>query len=72
MSRLIVLPRIQVENANAISGLTYGFPAITHFLGFTHALSRKVQQSHGVTLTGCGVVCHQHQIMAHQASERGD
>lgn len=72
MSRLIVLPRIRVENANAISGLTYGFPAITHFLGFTHALSRKVRQSHGVTLTGCGVVCHQHQIMAHQASERGD
>ncbi|MGC6388091.1 type I-F CRISPR-associated protein Csy2 [Ewingella sp. S1.OA.A_B6] len=72
MSYLIVLPHIQVENANAISGLTYGFPAITHFLGYTHALSRKVQPSHGLTFSGCGVVCHQHQIQAHQASERGD
>ena len=72
MSTLIILPHLRVENANAISGLTYGFPAITHFLGFTHALSRKVQQSHGLTFTGCGVICHQHQIQAHQANERGD
>lgn len=72
MSYLIVLPHIQVENANAISGLTYGFPAITHFLGFTHALSRQVQQSHGLRFTGCGVVCHKHQVQAYQASERGD
>lgn len=72
MSYLIVLPHIQVENANAISGLTYGFPAITHFLGFTHALSRQIEQSHGLKFTGCGVVCHQQQIQAYQASERGD
>ncbi|HHH1607741.1 TPA: type I-F CRISPR-associated protein Csy2, partial [Yersinia enterocolitica] len=39
MSYLIVLRHVQVENANAISGLTYGFPAMTHFLGYTHALS---------------------------------
>ncbi|NGX85694.1 type I-F CRISPR-associated protein Csy2 [Rahnella sp. Lac-M11] len=72
MSYLIVLPHIQVENANAISGLTYGFPAITHFLGFTHALSRNVQRSHGLSFNGCGVVCHKHQVQAHRASERGD
>ncbi|MGA5653699.1 type I-F CRISPR-associated protein Csy2 [Rahnella contaminans] len=72
MSYLIVLPHIQVENANAISGLTYGFPGITHFLGFTHALSRNVQRSHGLSFNGCGVVCHKHQIQAHRASERGD
>jgi CRISPR-associated protein Csy2 len=40
MSSLILLRRVRVENANAIAGLTYGFPAITHFLGFSHALSR--------------------------------
>jgi CRISPR-associated protein Csy2 len=34
MSSLILLRRMKVENANAIAGLTYGFPAITHFLGF--------------------------------------
>ena len=36
MSSLILLRRVRVENANAIAGLTYGFPAITHFLGFSH------------------------------------
>lgn len=72
MSYLIVLPRVKVENANAISGLTYGFPAISHFLGFTHALSRKIQPESGLTFTGCGVVCHQHQIQAHRASQRSD
>lgn len=50
MSSLIVLHQVRVENANAIAGLTYGFPAITHFLGYSHALSRKLQSSHGLTL----------------------
>lgn len=65
MSTLIILRRIKVENANAIAGLTYGFPAITHFLGFTHALSRKLQQSHGLTLEGCAVTSHQQQLHAY-------
>ncbi|WJY15758.1 type I-F CRISPR-associated protein Csy2 [Pectobacteriaceae bacterium CE90] len=68
MSTLIVFRRIRVENANAIAGLTYGFPAITHFLGFTHALSRQLQASHGLTLEGCGVVSHQHQLHAYGSS----
>ncbi|QXF33320.1 type I-F CRISPR-associated protein Csy2 [Photorhabdus luminescens] len=67
MSYLIVLRHIRVENANAITGLTYGFPAITHFLGFTHALSRKLQQSHNLKLENCGVICHNHQLHAHQS-----
>ncbi|WP_226051832.1 type I-F CRISPR-associated protein Csy2 [Dickeya chrysanthemi] len=65
MSSLMILRRIQVENANAIAGHTYGFPAISHFLGFTHALSRQLQASHGLRLEGCGVVCHQHQVHAY-------
>lgn len=67
MSSLIVLRHVQVENANAIAGLTYGFPAISHFLGFTHALSRKLQQTHALQLNGCGVVCHQQQLHAHSS-----
>ncbi|MCT2387888.1 type I-F CRISPR-associated protein Csy2 [Erwinia pyrifoliae] len=65
MSALIVLRHLRVENANAVAGLTWGFPAITHFLGFTHALSRKLQQSHNITLSGCGVICHQQQVHAY-------
>ncbi|WP_313668443.1 type I-F CRISPR-associated protein Csy2 [Atlantibacter sp.] len=67
MSSLILIRRLRVENANAIAGLTWGFPAITHFLGFTHALSRKLMQSHGLQLDGCAVVCHQHQVHAHSS-----
>uniref|UniRef100_UPI0036D978C7 type I-F CRISPR-associated protein Csy2 n=1 Tax=Photorhabdus sp. RM322S TaxID=3342825 RepID=UPI0036D978C7 len=67
MSYLIILRHIKVENANAIVGLTYGFPAITHFLGFTHALSRKLQQSHDLRLENCGVICHNHQLHAYQS-----
>lgn len=72
MSYLIIIPKIQVENANTISGLTYGFPAITHFLGFTHALSRKVKSVHPLVFTGCGVICHQFQIQAHRATVWSD
>ncbi|MEC5344363.1 type I-F CRISPR-associated protein Csy2 [Brenneria populi] len=68
MSSLIILRHVRVENANAIAGLTYGFPAITHFLGYTHALSRRLRQSHRLTLHGCGVICHQQQIHAYGSS----
>ncbi|WP_294901495.1 type I-F CRISPR-associated protein Csy2 [Tatumella sp. UBA2305] len=67
MSSLIILRHLSVENANAIAGLTYGFPAITHFMGFTHALSRKLQISHGLKLEKCGVICHQQQLQAYSS-----
>ena len=40
MSNLIIIRNVQVEYANAQAGLTWGFPAITAFMGFAHALSR--------------------------------
>jgi CRISPR-associated protein Csy2 len=52
---------MRVENGNAISGFTYGFPAMTHFLGFCHALSRKLIERE-ITFTGCAVMAHEHQI----------
>lgn len=70
MSGLIILHKVKVENANAIAGLTYGFPAVTHFLGFTHALSRQLSPEWGLTLEGCGVVSHQHQLHAYGEWER--
>lgn len=72
MSNYILLEHINVQNANCIAGFTYGFPAITHFLGYTHALSRKLQQQFGIELTGCAVVCHQHQVQAYQPGGWGD
>ncbi|MGR7920626.1 type I-F CRISPR-associated protein Csy2 [Zobellella denitrificans] len=72
MKSLLLLKHIQVENANAIAGLTYGFPAITQFLGFTHALSRKLEQAYGLRLGGCAVIAHDYQLHAHQPGGRGD
>lgn len=67
MSYLILLPRVRIENANAVAGLTWGFPAITQFLGYTHALSRSLQLSDGLTLAGCAVICHDSQVHAHSS-----
>lgn len=64
MTQYLLLNRIKVQNANAVSGLTWGFPAITHFLGFTHNLSLKLGRSkyQGVSLNGCAVVAHEHHV----------
>lgn len=56
-SVVIVLPRLQIQNANTVSGpITWGFPAVTAFLGFAHALQRKVERD--FECLGVGIVCH--------------
>ena len=65
----MVLKHIRISNANTIAGFTYGFPAITHFLGYVHALSRKLQQSLGIRLDDVGIICHQHQVHAYRESQ---
>lgn len=64
MTQYLLLNRLKVQNANAVSGFTWGFPAITHFLGFTHNLSLKLGRSkyQGVSLNGCAVVAHEHHV----------
>jgi len=71
MSTYITLSRINIENANCISGLTYGFPSVTHFLGYVHALSKKLKNKN-LALGGCAIVCHQHQVHVHQPKGWGD
>lgn len=62
-THLLVIPRLRVQNANAISSpLTHGFPAMTAFLGLMWALERKLhQQGLDIPLNAVGVVCHDHQ-----------
>jgi len=62
----IIFERIDVQGANCIAGFTYGFPAVTNFLGFGHVLSRKLNQSRQLQLRGCAVICHNHQLHAYQ------
>lgn len=61
---LLVLPRIHVQNVNAISSpFTWGFPSMTAFLGLMWALERKLLREKPdlkdkMMLTSVGVVCH--------------
>lgn len=56
---LLVLPRIRVQNANAISSpLTWGFPSITAFTGLMTALARRLGPDGGLRFESVGVVCH--------------
>lgn len=57
---LLVLPRLRIQNANAISSpLTYGFPAITQFTGFMTALDRALGVDSGIEMKRVGVICHE-------------
>ncbi|SEK39408.1 type I-F CRISPR-associated protein Csy2 [Nitrosovibrio tenuis] len=56
---LLVLPRLRVQNANAISSpMTWGFPAITAFTGLMTALTRLLGPDAGIAFYSVGIVCH--------------
>lgn len=63
MSQYLVLSKVKVQNANTIAGFTWGFPAITQFLGFVHALSRKISNKYEgdyhTEFSGCMVIANQ-------------
>lgn len=68
MSQYLLIERIKVQNANAASGFTWGFPAITHFLGFSHNLNRKLKVAIGLnelSLNGCAVIAHDQHVHAY-------
>lgn len=60
VKHLLTIGKLEIENANAVAGMTWGFPSIGHFLGFTHALGRKLPGSE-CTTGGCAIICHEHQ-----------
>lgn len=69
MSQFILINRIKVQNANAVAGFTWGFPAITHFLGFAHSLGRKLQESpySRLSFSGTAVIAHEHHVHVYGA-----
>ena len=65
MKHYILIHKLKIQNANAIAGFTWGFPAITHFLGYTQNLKRKLSNEKkfkGINLQGCAVIAHEHQV----------
>lgn len=56
---LLILPRVRVQNANAISSpMTWGFPAISAFTGLMTALERRLGREAGIAFRSVGVICH--------------
>jgi CRISPR-associated protein Csy2 len=70
VKNLLVLPRLRVQNANAISSpTTWGFPSMSAFVGLMHALERKLCAAGiNVALEQVGVICHDFEA---QATEGG-
>jgi len=71
MKQYVLINRIKVQGANAIAGFTWGFPAITHFLGFSHNLSRKLSNAetfNDISLNGCAVIAHKHHVHTYGSS----
>ncbi|WP_251976249.1 type I-F CRISPR-associated protein Csy2 [Salinicola avicenniae] len=56
---LLVLPRLRIQNANTISSsMTWGFPAMSAFMGAVQALERNLPDDIRIVFNGVGVVCH--------------
>ena len=71
MRRILLIPRIKVQNANALSSpYTIGFPAMTSWLGAVHALQRKLKE-HGfenITFNSTAVICHEMDLQTYKGS----
>lgn len=68
---LLILPRLRVQNANAISSShTWGFPAPTAFLGFVHALERRLTNRFRQRFGGVGIVCHHFEAQTFRPNKR--
>ena len=74
MSQYILIDHIKVQDANEVAGFTWGFPAITNFLGFKHNLSRKLcseKDYMDISLKGCAVVAHEYKVHTYWAKKDG-
>lgn len=73
MKKILLIPRIKIQNANAVSSpYTIGFPAMTAWLGAVHALQRKLNQNgfDDALLKSTAVVCHAIDVQTYKG--RGD
>jgi CRISPR-associated protein Csy2 len=72
----LVFNRVRVEHANTISSpITYGFPAITAFLGASHAMSRKlakIETESNISLGGVLIACHDCEPQVYRTSSYSD
>ena len=59
LNHLLVLPRLRIQNANAISSpMTWGFPAMSAFIGAIQALERNLPDETRLIFEGVGDVLY--------------
>ncbi|OCG15550.1 type I-F CRISPR-associated protein Csy2 [Gilliamella sp. wkB292] len=64
---------VKIQNANAISSpLTYGFPAISGFIGAIHALNRKIESTDPIYLDGVLIACHECDVQVYRPNDYSD
>lgn len=69
----LLVDRLVIHNGNAISSpLTYGFPAISGFLGAVHRLERKVPFDITITFNGVLITSHSCRVKRYQATSYND
>jgi CRISPR-associated protein Csy2 len=68
--KILLIPHLGIHNANALSSpFTIGFPAMTAWLGVTHALQRKLnERGIAVTIPATGVVSHQMDLQTYRGT----
>jgi len=66
--KILLIPHLRIHNANALSSsFTIGFPAMTAWLGATHALQRQLnERGIGVTMPAMGIVSHQMDLQTYR------
>lgn len=70
MSHYLLLKRLRVQNANALSSaFTFGFPAVTAFMGLAHKLQRELNPDNEAAefqCLGVGIASHRFTMQDHQ------
>ena len=70
MSHYLLLKRLRVQNANALSSaFSFGFPAVTAFMGFMHKLQRELNPDNDadeLQCLGVGIASHSFTMQDHQ------
>ena len=68
---LLIVPHVRVQNANAISSpLTWGFPAISAFIGLMQAIERTLDGRFPLLFDSVGVICHSHEAQVTEGYQR--
>ncbi|WP_262966631.1 type I-F CRISPR-associated protein Csy2 [Methylobacter psychrophilus] len=73
MKNILLIPYIQIHNANALSSpYTIGFPAMTAWLGAVHALQRQLKTRdvdfEDLDFKSVGIVCHDINLQTHKGN----